>query len=207
MPAASAAGNLKDGRTARAARTRTAIADATLSLLEEGVLQPTAPQVAERAGVSLRSVFQHFADMEGLYSSVAARQIERVMASVTRIPRDGPLHVRIAAFVAERARLHEAVTPVRRAALLVEPFSETIAARLGETRRRGRREVERVFGLELATLSVSDRREITEALTVVSSWSAWEALRVHQGLSVPAASRVMARALTALLASPNEDPS
>lgn len=189
----------QDGRTARAQRTRTSIADATLSLLEEGLLQPTAPQVAERAGVSLRSVFQHFADMEGLYATVAERQIERIMATVARIPRDGPVAGRIAAFVGERARLHEEVTPVRRAALHVEPLSPEVAKRLQIVRRRGKAEVERVFATELTARPAAARRELCEALTAASSWSSWETLRAHQGLSVAQARRVMQRTIAALL--------
>jgi AcrR family transcriptional regulator len=188
-----------DGRSARGVRTRTAIADATLSLLEAGVLQPTAPQVAERAGVSLRSVFQHFADMEGLYATVAERQIERIMSTVRRVPRDGPVADRVVAFVAERARMHEAVTPVRRAALHVEPLSPEIAKRLQSVRQLGRKEVDRVFAIELSSRTAPQRRELAEALTAAASWSAWETLRAHQGLSVAQARRVMQRTVTALL--------
>ena len=137
--------------------------------------------------------------MEGLYASVAERQIARVTATVTRIPRDGKLDDRLATFVAERARLHEAVTPVRRAALLVEPFSTEIAGRLAMTRRSGRREVEKVFAIELDAQRPGDRRELIEALTAASSWSAWETLRAQQKLSIPLATRVMARTIEALL--------
>src|SRR3546814_6231042 len=59
-----------DGRTLRAMRTREAIFDATFSLIDEGDLRPTAPRVAERAGVSVRSVFQHFDDLESLHAEI-----------------------------------------------------------------------------------------------------------------------------------------
>ena len=63
-----------DGRVQRGERNRAAIVDALLSLLEDGVLRPSARQVAERAGVSLRAVFQHFDDMESLYAEWVRRQ-------------------------------------------------------------------------------------------------------------------------------------
>ena len=44
-----------DGRLGRGTRARTAVVDALLDLIEEGDLRPTAPRIAERAGVSLRS--------------------------------------------------------------------------------------------------------------------------------------------------------
>ena len=46
-----------DGRLRRGERSREAIVAALFELVGEGVLQPTAQQVAERAGVGIRSVF------------------------------------------------------------------------------------------------------------------------------------------------------
>jgi AcrR family transcriptional regulator len=188
-----------DGRTARAERTRTAIADAMLGLFEDGHLRPTATQVAERAGVSLRSVFQHFDDMEALSATVADLQLRRYVSRMQPVPLDGALSDRIAAFVAERARLHESIAPVRRAALLAEPFSDVIAERLAWVRSRARREVEKVFAPELEALPAAARRDTLEAVTVASSWSTWEALRAHQRLSVAKARSVVARMVETLL--------
>ena len=63
-----------DGRIARGKRARTAIVDALLALIEAGELRPSAARIAERAGVSLRSVFQHFRDVESLFAAMADRQ-------------------------------------------------------------------------------------------------------------------------------------
>ena len=67
-----------DGRVARSERTREAIAEALLELLEEGVLRPRAQEIAKRADVAVRTVFQHFDDMEGLYSEILRRQSVRI---------------------------------------------------------------------------------------------------------------------------------
>ncbi len=189
----------RDGRAARSERTRDAVVEALLSLIDDGDLQPTAARIAERAGVSLRSVFQHFEDLEGLYATAADRQLQRVIGITRQVRRDGPLDARIAAFAEGRAHVLEAISPVRRSALLSEPFSEAIATRLRWARLRGRREVERVFAIELDGRPAADRRELIEALTAATSWSAWEALRTHQGLSLAPARKVMARTLRALL--------
>jgi AcrR family transcriptional regulator len=188
-----------DGRTARAERTRAAIAEAMLALIQDGVLRPTAPVIAETAGVSLRSVFQHFDDLEALYAEVADLQIGRVLATARLVPREGPLDERIAAFVGERARMHEAVSPVRRSALLVEPFSTEVASRLRMTREQGRIEVGKVFHIELEQHAAAERRELLEAVTAAASWSAWETLRVHQGLSQAQARKVLQRMVTSIL--------
>ena len=62
-----------DGRERRSARSREAIVQALFGLIGSGVLRPTAQQVAERAGVGIRSVFRHFADMESLFAEMNAR--------------------------------------------------------------------------------------------------------------------------------------
>ncbi len=74
----------KDGRTVRAERTRQAIVDALLTLLDEGELRPTAERIAERAEVSERSVFQHFPDREALFEAVARQQWERIIKDARR---------------------------------------------------------------------------------------------------------------------------
>lgn len=197
--AAEPAAAQRDGRAERSERTRDAVVDALLALFEEGDLRPTAPRIAERAGVALRTVFHHFEDMEVLYALASDRQVERHLRTAARIPRDGPLDERIDALAAERARVHEAISPVRRAASLSEPFSKTIASRLKWIRDRGRDELARVFSEELAMRPPAERRELLEALTVAASWSAWESLRQHQGLTLPQARRAMQRTLRALL--------
>lgn len=189
-----------DGRTARAGRTRLAVVDATLALLDEGRLRPSAAEIAARAGVSARSVFQHFEDLDALHAAVAERQLERIRASARRISPEGPLAQRIAAFTEQRARINEMITPVRRAGMLAEPFAPEIARRLARAREWGRRECAHVFAPELSRLRADGARELLAALTAASSWSAWESMRAHQGLTAAQARRVMARTLTALLA-------
>ena len=116
-----------DGRSLRAVRTREAVVEALLTLNDEGNLRPTAREIADRAGVSLRSVYVHFEDLEDLFSAAAAKQFERLMALYRPLPHDGPLADRLAAFVAQRTRIMEAAAPVHRAALLQEPFSPALA--------------------------------------------------------------------------------
>jgi AcrR family transcriptional regulator len=188
-----------DGRLARSVRARTAVVDALLDLIEEGDLRPTAPRIAERAGVSLRLVFHHFRDLEALFAAAASRQLARHYHVLRPLPATGPLAGRLAAFVRQRVRILERITPVRRAAILMEPFSSEVAARLGAVRSQARAEVLRVFAAELDARPPRARRELAAALGAVTSWSTWYALRAHERLSRPRAARVLTRMLTALL--------
>jgi TetR/AcrR family transcriptional regulator of autoinduction and epiphytic fitness len=174
---------------------------ALIDLLEEGDVQPTAAAIAARAGVAERTIFQHFRDRDALFLALAARQTERITALWEEIPRTGPLAERLDAFVAQRARILEAATPVRRGALLMEPFSETVAEGLAGFRKLKRREAERVFELELDALGARERATTVAALGAAVSWSSWEELRRHQGLSVERAQAAMQRAVGALVGS------
>ncbi len=55
-----------DGRRVRGADNRRRIVDALLKLVATGTVSPNAEQVATEAGVALRTVFRHFADMDSL---------------------------------------------------------------------------------------------------------------------------------------------
>src|SRR4051795_5665494 len=103
-----------DGRVARSHRTRAAIVEALVSLLEEGNPQPTIEEIAARAGVAPRTVFQHYADREALFAAVSAHREAHLEALMGTIDPDAPLDERVAAVVAQRARVYEWIAAVRR---------------------------------------------------------------------------------------------
>lgn len=180
-----------DGRAARSERTRQAVAEALLALLYAGNLRPTAEQIAERAGISVRNVFQHFNDLESLLLAVAELQRRRVAALFEPIAAGGNLQDRIDRLVIQRARLLESIAPVRRAALLVEPFSPEVARRLRRIRTLLRRQVLALFESELAQCPLGHRRQFAAGLAAAGSFSLWEDLRRHQGLSQKQAGAAM----------------
>ncbi len=192
--------DVPDGRTVRALRTRTAIADAVLGLLEAGELRSSARRIAEEAGVGLRSIFQHFTDRETLFAAVADRQFDRFRHLVDSAPGEGTIEERARSLARLRAELFELITPVRRAAVLEEPFSEALAARLRWFWGMTRTEVARVFSDELSRLGPDDRRSTLAALQVASSWETWDNLRRREELEVTEAEAVVARTLFAVAA-------
>lgn len=189
-----------DGRLARSARTRHAVVDSLLDLLGEGDLRPTAARIAERAGVSLRLVFHHFDDLEAIYSELSDRQAERVKPLTVPISVALPLLLRIEKFSAQRGRLLETLSPVRRAAVLMEPFRPALAKRLKYARDLTRAATIAAFAPELSKLDANEKRATIAALDVATSWVAWEQMRRHQGLSETEARGVMATTIRALLA-------
>ncbi|HKY67384.1 MAG TPA: TetR/AcrR family transcriptional regulator [Acidimicrobiales bacterium] len=172
-----------DGRLTRAARTRQAVVDALLTLNARGELRPTARDIAAEAGVSLRSVYVHFDDLEALFVESSRRHTELLTASLPPIVDDGPFPVRFEAFLVRRVSIHEFAPGVRRAALLQEPFSPVLQRVLTSGRQAMRAEVASSFGPELAAVD-GDEMPLLRALDAASGALTWESLRVHQRLSV-----------------------
>jgi TetR/AcrR family transcriptional regulator of autoinduction and epiphytic fitness len=189
-----------DGRAARSHRTRRAIVDAMRSLHAEGDLRPTAPRVAERAGVSLRTVWQQFADMETLLVEACRRDLEILLSLVQRIDPDQPLAARISSFVSQRSRVLEKMSPTWRAARMHKPSSGELRRNKADMLARARAELETVFAIELNQLEGDERRHLTDALHAISIWAFWESLRTDLGLSPRQARELFGATFTALLA-------
>lgn len=191
----------EDGRRARRHRSRDLVVDALLDLLDEGVLRPTAQQVAERSGVSLRSIFRIFDDVETLHATAAAHQLARVRHLFVDVAALGTVADRVDEMVAINARLYESVAPVRRAALRAAPESAPLREQLGRVREWLRSEIDRVFSEELAA---APSPAVASAVELAMSFEAWDQLRTSQQLSAVDAAGVVRAAALALLGGQTE---
>jgi AcrR family transcriptional regulator len=191
-------GRSEDGRSARSQRTRDAVVESLLAWIRDGNLRPTAKDIAERAGISVRSVYVHFDDLDDLFCAASARQGRDLAAVIEVIPTDLPFAERLDRFVDQRARAFEMVMPVKRAAALQEPFSQPLAQLLDGMRRLQRDELARLFAAELDGAPVDERDARLEAAHVLSVEESWSHLRNHGRLGVAetaAAVRVGLRAV------------
>ncbi len=188
-----------DGRSARSAKTRDAIADALLDLLIDGNLRPTAKEIAERAGVSVRSVYVHFDDLEDLMVVAADRHFARIAPMFERIPVAGPFDERVQAFVARRVRIYTKLGAVGRATQLQAPFSPTLARLVRTAQDASRKEIEDVFAAELDQFDVRTRARVVALLDVVSGAGAWDTLRTVHELTIEATTGAMGDAIRAQL--------
>jgi TetR/AcrR family transcriptional regulator, regulator of autoinduction and epiphytic fitness len=172
-----------DGRVSRSERTRAAVVDALLTLINQGTLRPTGREIAEEAGVSLRSVYVHFDDVEQLFCEAAVRHHERMEALYTPWQVSGSLDERITALVERRRAIFEEGAQVRRAAVLQEPFSPVLGRVLDVGRHALRAEIDGVFAAELGMVPDGERPRLRAALEIATSPGTWDALRAHQDLS------------------------
>jgi AcrR family transcriptional regulator len=170
-----------------------------LDLLEEGSLRPGAAEIAARAGVSVRTVFRHFEDLEQLFATATAHQGMRIGPLLLAAPPAGSRAGRVAALASHRAHLYERIGPVRRAALRHEPFHQAVREGLAQVRRLLRRHLLATFGPELESLDGTDRTTLVAALETATSFAAWDNLRVEQRLSVPQARAALTTTVEALL--------
>lgn len=191
-----------DGRRLRRDRNRETVVQALLAHYREGNLTPSTDEIAERAGISARSLFRYFDDVDTLVREVVAGQQEHLAPLFDLTVTDGlPLDERIDRFVAERTRLLEAMGPVGQVARSVSHRQPVVAAELARIRAVLRNQVVSVFADALTGVPSDDRLAIEAALDVVTSWEAHHLLRTDRGLGKAAAARGMATAVRRLLAS------
>ena len=195
----------QDGRRAWRERNRLAVVDALLDLYAAGNLRPDAGAVAERSGVSRRSVFRYFDDRDDLDRAAIERQQQRVrhLLDVPLIG-EGALLERIALLVAQRVVLFEQIRPAARVSRLRAPFHKVIAEELGQSRRFLTRQVERQFAQELSQMTGTVRAETLSASDAFCSFETYDFL-CDRGLAAAEIGAVMRRALEALFASPLRD--
>ena len=81
-----------DGRRLRRDQNREAVLDALVALFHEGIYQPSTNDIAERAGISPRSVFRYFEDVDDLNrayaGAVTALMCGHAYATSAKIARD-----------------------------------------------------------------------------------------------------------------------
>ncbi|HEX8790386.1 MAG TPA: TetR/AcrR family transcriptional regulator [Polyangiaceae bacterium] len=197
MTAARGATEKVDGRRERSKRTRAAIVAALTQLLDEGRIEPTAADVAKRAGVAVRSIAQHFATREELLLAVAAHHSQRLEHEDGAGNGSATFDERLDRFVAARARELEASRAMRGAAAVVQARSPAVAHALQRVAERRRAETARVFAAEIARTTDPKATERTVAL--ITSGRAWDALRTEMRLGQKAARDQLAMSLRCAL--------
>ncbi|HET9610836.1 MAG TPA: TetR/AcrR family transcriptional regulator [Acidimicrobiales bacterium] len=189
-----------DGRNRRRDRNREAVVTALLELYREGNLGPSADEIAERAGISARSLFRYFDDTEALVRTAIARQQQHLAPLYgLDVPAEAPLAERVDRFVAARLRLLEGMGEIGRVARAVAVRQPLVLAELARIRGVLRRQLAATFAAELDALPAGERRSALAAADVVTSWESFDLMRNDQGLRRDEAAAAMAAGLLRLL--------
>ncbi len=169
-----------DGRIARGERTRSSIADALYELLADGAENPSGRDIAERANVSLRSVFQHFDDIEAVYSELITRQHERIAPFLEPISPEIPLNDRLEKFIENRDSMFSIAAPLRRGIGTYRGIgtSQTIRRAMTYLHRAQRDQIAHSFKPEL-----NGNEQLLLQLEVCLSFETWNQFTSQHGLS------------------------
>jgi AcrR family transcriptional regulator len=167
----------------RVARTREAIVAATLTLAMAGQIAPIVRDIAQIAGVSARTVFQHFADTAELYVAVLARMLA-VMADLPEPLSGLSLDRRIDGISETLATRFEQFVPMWPFLQGVQQRSAEAAGLLVGMYAASRTQLGQWFAAELSSLSAQARERTLNALCMAMTPEGWIVLRQRLGLSV-----------------------
>jgi AcrR family transcriptional regulator len=190
-----------DGRRLRSERTKQLIIEAYLALLRENpiVTMPTAARIAERAGYSVRSIFERFPDLSKLRTAAADYQLAQAAALAPPRYADGDRASRIRAQVETRAGTCERGVALWRVLIFSVDQNDELKARLRLARERTVERLEVMYRPELSTLSERERKYMLIALEAITDMESWARMRDLYGLSVEEACAVWIRAIDRIL--------
>ena len=183
-----------DGRRKRSERSRAAIITATLNLIDNGNFAPTARQIAEEAGIGLRSFFRHFDDMEALMDTIDQHMRGYYEPLFVRPFKDGTLEERIEDIVIDRSEAYERLKKLMMTSQAQLWRSEVVQKNYARNQKGLRKHLEKWLP-ELKSQNPANR----EAAHAAASFENWHRLRQHQGLNLSDARMAMIVGITSLL--------
>jgi AcrR family transcriptional regulator len=189
-----------DGRRLRSERTKQLIIEAYLALAHENSpVVPTAAQIAERAGYSVRSIFERFPDIHALQVAAVDYAMVQVAALAPARDGDGDRTTRIRTHVETRARSCERWLPLWRSLVTNHGESAELKQRIVMSRERVIARLEFMYAAELATLNERERRHLLIVLEALTDVESWARMREFFGLSFDDACQAWRQAVDRLL--------
>jgi len=182
-----------DGRRQRASLTRQSIVNAAISLPTEGNFRPSLQEISERAGVSLRTVFEHFPERHLLTQAVLNKltHFDRTDPPPTDFLKRKKLKERIALFLDIRVNRLEEITPHRQVSNgLIASWPILQRHRL-KVRALYRSIVEAWFAPELDELQGERRERLTVGIAALVDWEMWWSLRAYPERSADEAKAIL----------------
>jgi AcrR family transcriptional regulator len=187
----------------RSERTKQLIIEAYLALLRENPVtpMPTAARIAERAGYSVRSIFERFPDLNKLRAAAADYQLAQAAALAPPRNIDGDRQTRIKSQVETRAGTCERGVALWRVLIFSVDQDEELKPRVRTARERTIERMEIMYRPELSTLSERDRKHMLIALEAITDIESWARMRELYGLSFEEGCGVWIRAIDRMLPS------
>jgi len=179
----------EDGRRLRSLTSQAVIIDAMMKLIKNGILEPTAQQVADEAGIGIRTVFRQIQDKETLFLLMDKRIKDfNDRGWMNTVPK-GSLKSRIRDFIELEAKTYEDHLQFIRSTLANKWKYKT----LQNNYERNQKNIKFLLYRWLPELSeLEDLIQIF--LTSINSTGYWIELRENQMLSVEEATELKIQA-------------
>lgn len=191
-----------DGRRQRSERSRAAIVDAVLGFLREGETSPSSSEIADRAGVTQRTIFNHFTDMEALMFAVVRKHAEHILPLVPPADASGPVCERIDRYCSAIAAIAEESQNIRWAAV-THPTGTRYSLGVQYMRELLRERLLATFPAELDALPPVQRDRVLALLEVEIDPLVWRIRRVQNHQSYDEALAAMRHVFELALSSPS----
>jgi AcrR family transcriptional regulator len=188
-----------DGRRLRSERTRRLIIEAYMALVRETGQMPTAVQIAERAGYSVRSIFERFPDLTALRVAVTDYAVAEARANGALRDLDADRLTRIRSQVEQRGRSCERWLPLWRVLSADLDRSPDLQQRIRMIRQLIIMRMEMMFRPELSSVGDDVRKKIMLALEALLDFESWARMREMHGLTFEQACDVWIKAIDRLL--------
>jgi AcrR family transcriptional regulator len=188
-----------DGRRLRSERTKQLIIEAFLALVREDPKVPTAVQIAERAGYSVRSVFERFPDLNALRVAATDYALAQAAALAPARHVDGDRQTRVQSQVNTRAGTCERGVALWRLLMTMQEGSDELKLRVRRAREVTMARLELMYKPELSTLPPDERRDLLIALEALTDFESWARMREQYGMPFDEASAVWTYAIDRLL--------
>lgn len=172
------------GRGDRVARTRESIVASALALATAGQVAPIVRDIAQMAGVSARTVFQHFADTAELYVAVLGRVLAALVGESKELATVGPVEQRIASMIDQCADRYEQLRPMWTFVETLQRRSPEAADMISQIYSANTANLSQAFAPELAALPAESRQRALTALALAIAPESWVVLRQRLNLSV-----------------------
>jgi len=173
-----------DGRRQRSVNTQATIVDAMMILIKKGILEPTAQQVADEAGLGIRTVFRIVKDKETLFSRMDEKVRESNQMLYQASP-SGSLKDRIEGLMQIESKGYEDNIEFIKATLANKWKYKT----LEENYKKNQLLLKKLMFTWLPEISQLDSN-LQEFLTAINSPNFWIELRENQTLSVEKAKKI-----------------
>ncbi len=189
-----------DGRHERRRQNVDAVVDALYELWCAGELQPSAKQIAAESGVSLRSVFRYFDDLDSLVTTAIERRMGDTDHHFGPLRTAGTLDNRVEALARQRVAYQADVDSLTQAIRLRAPFHAQLAAVLVVRADQLRDQLAALFAPELSTFPEPERTDRLAALETATGYDAVRFLRNSRGFDADRTAACLAETVHRLIA-------